>query len=116
MQELKLPHIAPIRFAKKILTKEGNFATVLIEFETIATLPMLVEAAAQSSAAFRVDDSENGFLASIKGVKLFQKPSSLSLIAKIEDAHRLDAMRYVNFEIFQEDILIASGTLVIVTT
>jgi len=113
MQEIKLPHLAPIRFAQKILLKEGKMARVSLAFGMLPSLAMMVEAAAQSSAAFRVNDSENAYLVSIKGVKLHQNPTQENLVAEIIDAHRLDMMRYVEFQIFEQETCIASGTLVI---
>ncbi len=113
MTEIKLPHLAPIKFAKYTLSKDEKSADVLIEYEQIPTLPMLVEAAAQSSASFRVNDKESAFLVSLKGIKLLQKPTQLKLVAHVTDEHRLDKMRYVGFEIFEDKMTIATGTLVI---
>lgn len=113
MTEIKLPHRLPIKFAKYVLKKEEKYADVLIEFEQIPSLPMLVEAAAQSSASFRVNDKENAFLVSLKGIKLLQKPTKMQLTAHVTDEHRLDVMRYVGFEILEDAKTIATGTLVI---
>jgi hypothetical protein len=113
MTEIILPHLAPIKFAKFTLEKDEVSAKVLIEFEQIPTLPMLVEAAAQSSASFRTNDSESAFLVSLKGIKLLQKPTKMQLVAHVRDEHRLDKMRYVGFDIYEDDTCVASGTLVI---
>jgi len=113
MNEIKLPHLAPIKFAKRTLRKDEKSAEVLIEYEQIPTLPMLVEAAAQSSASFRINDKESAFLVSLKGIKLLEQPTKMEFVAHVVDEHRLDRMRYVGFEIFEEKISIATGTLVI---
>lgn len=113
MTEIKLPHLAPIKFAKFTLEKDEKSARVLVEFEQIPTLPMLIEAAAQSSAAFRTDDKESAFLVSLKDIKLLQKPTKTRLLAHVRDEHRLDKMRYVGFDVFQDETRVASGTLVI---
>ncbi len=113
MQEIILPHLAPILFAKKIVTKTEKTADVLVEFNQIPTLPMLVEAAAQSTSAFRLNDKESAFLVSFKGIKLLQKPTKMEFIAHVVDEHCLDKMRYVGFEIFEEKVSVATGTLVI---
>jgi len=113
MQKIKLPHLAPLRFAQEILVKKEKMARVSLEFGMLPSLAMMVEAAAQSSAAFRINDKENAYLVSIKGVKLHQNPTQANLVAEIFDAHRLDKMRYVEFQVFEEDTLLASGTLVI---
>ena len=113
MTKIKLPHLAPIRFAQDILQKEEKTARVSLEFEMLPSLAMLVEAAAQSTAAFRESDNENAYLVSLKNIKLIQKPLQKSLEVFIVDEHRLDKMRYVGFEIFEKEISIATGTLVI---
>mgnify|MGYP006995601455 CR=1 FL=1 len=113
MIEIKLPHIAPLKFAKFTLEKEEKRARVLVEFDQVPTLPMLVEAAAQSSASFRMDDSENAFLVSLKNIELLNTPSKKSFEAEIVDEHRLENLRYVKFEIFEEKSVVANGTLVI---
>ncbi len=113
MTEIKIPHLAPIKFAKYTLTKGEAFADVLIKFEQIPTLPMLVEAAAQSTASFKVDESEHAFLVSLKDIKLLQEPTKMELIAHVTDEHRLEQMRYVGFEIFEDETCVANGTLVI---
>lgn len=114
MREIKLPHLAPLKFAKSTLEKDEKSSRVLIEFEQIPSLPMLVEAAAQSSASFRINDKENAFLVSLKGIKLLQKPTKMSLVVHARDEHRLDQMRYVGFDIFEDEtVCVATGTLVI---
>lgn len=113
MEKIKLPHLPPIRFAREILQTDGKDADVLIEFEQIPTLPMLVEAAAQSCAAFRKSDDESAFLVSFKGVKLLKKPVKQKLVAHVTEEHRLDFMRYVDFVIRDENDSIAAGKLVL---
>jgi len=114
MLVLDLPHLPPILFAKKLLKKDGNMADVLIEFDESPTLPMLVEAAAQSSAAFRKREDESAFLASIKNVELLVEPKSTTFIAQIIDEHTFDSFRYVSFKIFEsDDKLVAKGSFVL---
>jgi len=113
MTEIKLPHIAPIKFANYTLQKDALSARVSLEFPQVPTLAMMVEAAAQSSASFRVNDKENAYLVSLKGIKLLQKPTSMKLEAKVTDLHRLEQMRYVGFEIYEKETCVATGTLVI---
>lgn len=113
MTQIKIPHLAPIKFAHSIVQKEDTFADVLVQFGQIPTLAMLVEAAAQSTAAFKVDESEHAFLVSLKDIKLIQEPTKTELLAHVIDEHRLDKMRYVRFEIREDKVLIADGTLVI---
>ena len=113
MSEIKLPHIAPIKFAHYVLQKDEKSARVSLEFPQLPSLAMMVEAAAQSSASFRSNDSENAYLVSLKGIKLLQKPTKMKLEVKVTDEHRLEQMRYVGFEIFEDETCVATGTLVI---
>ena len=113
MVAIKLPHLAPIRFAKEVLVKEEKSARVSLSFGMIPSLSMMVEAAAQSSAAFRENDKENAYLVSLKGIKLLQKATQNELEVEIFDAHRLDRMRYVEFKVYEKESCLATGTLVI---
>jgi len=113
MKAIKLPHLAPVLFAKEVLFKEDKIAKVLVEFPMLPSLAMMIEAAAQSSAAFRENDRENAYLVSLKGIKLLEKATQTSLEIEIVDAHRLDKMRYVEFKVFEGEVCVASGTLVI---
>ncbi len=113
MPELQLPHLPPILFAKKLLKKDGDMANVLIEFDEYPTLAMLLEAAAQSSSAFRKHEDESAFLVSTKDVELLMEPNSTILTAQIKDEHTLDNFRYVSFQIFESDKLIAKGSFVL---
>ncbi len=113
MIEIQLPHLPPILFAKKLLKKDGNMANVLIEFEEYPTLAMLLEAAAQSSSAFRKHEEESAFLVSARDVELLMEPNSTVLTAQIIDEHTLDNFRYVSFQIFESDKLIAKGSFVL---
>lgn len=113
MTKIQLPHLAPLKFAQNILQKDEKTARVSLEFGMVPSLAMLVEAAAQSSAAFKSEDNESAYLVSLKNIKLLQKPSQENLEVFIVDEHRLDKMRYVGFEIFEKEVSVATGTLVI---
>ncbi len=113
MSELQLPHLSPILFAKKLLKKDGDIANVLIEFDEYPTLAMLLEASAQSSSAFRKHKDESAFLVSAKDVELLMEPNSTILTAQIKDEHTLGNFRYVSFQIFESDKLIAKGSFVL---
>lgn len=64
---MNLPHLPPVLFAKKVLQKDGEKASVLCEFPYLPTLPMLLEAAAQASSCF--GDLNEGFLVGASDVK-----------------------------------------------
>lgn len=114
---MNLPHLPPIRFAKKILTCKEKRASVLCEFPCLPTLPMLTEAAAQASSAFAKSDTpRNGFLVLIKDVVLHVKAQSLTCVIMIEERLSLGNSSEFYFEVFEEEggVMNASGSLMIV--
>ncbi len=113
MKELNLPHLAPIRFAKYLISEEDDTKVVKVAFETIPSLSMLVESAAQSSAAFDDGSGRMGFLVTLKNIKLFEKPSALEYSVAVTSGQAIDSLTYFTFEIFDEDKLIVSGTYII---
>ncbi|SFV62640.1 3-hydroxydecanoyl-[ACP] dehydratase [hydrothermal vent metagenome] len=114
MQELSLPHIAPIRFADKILFKEETTARVSLTFDSLPNLGMMIEAAAQSSAAFSDGTKKGGFLVSLKNIKLLQKPTKLELEVSLSNEHTLQDMSYFSFLIYEGSVELVSGSFVIV--
>lgn len=113
MQELNLPHQEPIRFAKYIISKELNRARVKIEFDEIPSLAMMIEAAAQSSAAIGEGDAKMGFLVSLKNVKLLQTPLKKSLEVEIVNEHNMENMKMMNFDIFDDETKVSTGSFMI---
>ena len=113
MKELNLPHKAPIRFAQYAISKEGDTHRVKVKFDTIPTLAMIVEAAAQSSAAFDDGNSKMGFLVTLKNIKLLQKPMVREYEVDVTSGAQVDALTYFTFETYDADILVAKGTFII---
>ena len=113
MTELNLPHLDPIKFAKYVISRDDKEAIVRIGFDSVPSLGMLVEAVAQSSAAFGDGDPKMGYLVTIKNIELIQKASSLEYDAKIISAHQIDKLNYFTFEIFDKEILVAKGEFII---
>lgn len=113
MKELNLPHKDPIRFAKHAVSKDGDTYTVKVKFETVPSLPMIVEAAAQSSAAFDDGNSKMGFLVTLKNIKLLEKPTALEYDVKVTSGAQIDSLTYFSFETFDNDLVIAKGTFII---
>lgn len=113
MKELNLPHQDPIRFAKYIISKDETSALVRVEFTSLPSLAMLVEAAAQSSGAFSEAEEKMGFLVTLKNVKLLQKAEALEYDIRVTYQHSLDALTYFSFEVISAKRLIASGVFVI---
>ncbi|MEA2073191.1 MAG: hypothetical protein U9O86_06355 [Campylobacterota bacterium] len=114
MSELNLPHQSPILFAKKILSRKDSTARVLIEFEEVPSLSMLIEASAQSTAAFSDGSQSGGYLASMKNVKLLSRPETKSLEVEVTQKHSLENMTLIDFEVYEKEILCSKGSLTIV--
>ena len=113
MKELNLPHLAPVRFAKYLISKESDWALVRVEFDSPPSLAMLVEAAAQSSAAFSDGSEKMGFLVTLKNIKLLQKAEATEYDVRVTYKHALDALTYFSFEVNDKEKVIASGVFVI---
>jgi len=113
MSELNLPHIAPIRFAKNTLHKDSTVARVAVEFPQIPSLSMMIEASAQSCAAFSDGSEKGGYLVGMKNVKLLNKASEKSLEVEVVMKHSIENMSLVDFEVYQESLLLSKGSLTI---
>jgi len=113
MRELKLPHIAPIRFAQEILRDTQESKRVSLVFEEIPSLGMMVEAAAQSSAAYGNEDAQSGFLVSLKNVKRLQNPTKKELEVSLVNESNLGTMSSFSFEVFEAEVLCVSGNFIV---
>ncbi|WP_415396535.1 hypothetical protein [Sulfurimonas sp. CS5] len=113
MKELNLPHQEPLKFARYIVSKDDILAVVKVQFNEIPTLPMLVEAAAQSSAAFDDGDEQVGFLVTLKNIKLLNKPIALEYDIKVIFEYQLDSLTYFKFEVYDKDIAVSNGIFII---
>lgn len=113
MQALNLPHKEPIRFAKIIISKALNRAKVRIVFDEIPSLAMLIEAAAQSSSAIGESNGSMGFLVSLKNVELFTAPTKMTLEVDVVNKHNIENMKMMDFDVFEDEIKVAAGSLII---
>lgn len=109
---LNLPHQPPILFAKKILSKSENSVQVLVEFGSIPTLAMMMEAAAQSSSAFS-DKALEGYVVSCSNLALHSKAKKTIFTAHITSKMQTDTLHDVHFEIKDEDTLLSSGDILL---
>jgi len=114
MLELNLPHKEPIRFAKHIISQELNRARVAIEFDEIPSLAMMIEAAAQSSAAIGESDTKMGFLVSLKNVKLLTPPTKKNLEVEVVNEHNMETMKMMSFDVFEDETKVSTGAFMIV--
>ena len=113
MKELNLPHKDPIKFAKYVVSSEGDTNRVRIKFDTIPSLAMLVEASAQSSASFGEGNTKMGYLVTLKNIKLLATPQSLEYDVEVTSGHSVDALTYFSFEVLDVKTPIASGIFII---
>ena len=105
---MNLPHQEPILFAKKLIKKDENSLHVKCEFPYFPTLPMLFEAAAQSSAGFSSEQKE-GFLVAGSDIKLNKKVNKTELIIEVQKKINMGNMTMFDFTV--EDF--ASGKFTI---
>jgi len=113
---VNLPHGETLRFAKEVIRKELNTATVLCEFAETPTLPMFIEAAAQASVAFAPsDEALIGFLVTTRKVKLLAPLQVKSYHFKITREAEIGTMKKFFFEAFdrQENVKYVSGSITI---
>ena len=115
---MNLPHMRPLLFAGNIVDKNINTATVLCEFEDTPTLPMLMEAAAQSSAAFSsADNVTAGFFISCKNIRLLTPTSGKHFHIKVTIEAEVDNIKKIFFEAFDisEKTKYATGSITLLT-
>jgi hypothetical protein len=113
---LNLPHIEPLLFAKSILSKDNDEATVLCEFEEKPNLSTFVEAAAQSCSALNDDPNVTiAFLASVKNIKLVESIEDLGYHIDVKANARINNIGQFEFKV--KDLkgkIIAIGEITIV--
>ncbi|MDR1615346.1 MAG: hypothetical protein LBS26_07270 [Campylobacteraceae bacterium] len=109
---LKLPHKPPILFAKEILHKGEDWAEVAVEFPKPPTLGMMMESAAQSSAALNNSEKE-GYLLSCSNLILHKEPTAVKFNAHIKNIMSNSSLNEICFEIKEQNTLISSGTLLV---
>lgn len=110
MKELKLPHKTPVIFAKDILSKNNSTAIVRVEFDYLPSLAMIVEASAQSSAAFSNQEGELAFLISVKDIKQIEEFTELEYNIKITCVQQLGVFKSFEFVVIHNSKLFADGT------
>lgn len=116
---MKLPHLAPLIFAKEIIKKDDETAQILCEFEETPKIFTFIEAAAQSSSSF-VDPVKPmlGFLATIKDITLHQPLQSLQYIVDLKLEAHIGEYRQFYFEAFNktnpQTVLISGNFTVII--
>ena len=110
--EIKLPHLAPLKFAKEIVSQDENEARVVVAFDEIPSLAMLIESAAQSSSALEQNtEIKNALLVGMKNIKLHQNPSQLNFEVNVKNTHSLENMKLIDFDVYELERIIANGSI-----
>ncbi|MCJ8328161.1 MAG: hypothetical protein MJK08_13795 [Campylobacterales bacterium] len=113
---MNLPHLKPIRFVDKLISRSDNSILVKCEFPYLPSLAMLSESAAQSSFFFSKDTENNkiGFLVRLKNIKIKNEIKDKSYFLKIIQNVQVDKLSEYSFEVLNNDIIYAEGRFTIV--
>jgi hypothetical protein len=103
MIRLNIPHQAPIKFAQEVLAMTSMTAKIRAAFPFEPTLGMLIEAAAQSSAAFSSTVKRIGVIVALKEVKLLQAPYVLDMIVNIKIEASVGELTEISFEVLNQE-------------
>jgi hypothetical protein len=109
---LKLPHKPPILFVREILDKGDDWAIVSAQFPKPPTLGMIMESAAQSSAALSGSENE-GYLLSCSNLTLHKEPKSTIFDIHIKTLASNAALNEIGFEAKEQNTLVASGVILV---
>ncbi|MEA1914309.1 MAG: hypothetical protein U9N30_03240 [Campylobacterota bacterium] len=117
---MNLPHQKPLLFAKELILLDENTVEVMCVFPQQPTLPMFIEAAAQSSAAFNTQDKLTmGVVISFKNTVLEESSCALTYCLRVKKLTQINTIHQFSFEALdaQKNTQIASGefTLLIET-
>lgn len=113
---MQLPHTEPIRFAFDIKSVDEENSIVSCKFPYAPTLPMLCEAAAQSSASFASKDEKPkmGFLISLKNIEQIEETKDLEYLINITKGLNFGSMTEFLFQVEnEEEKIFAKGALTV---
>jgi len=115
MPDFAIPHTAPLRFVKTLISTNEQNAQVEIAFDEIPTLGMLLEAAAQSSSGIANQNINGrvGFLVTLKNIKLLSEPNTQNFQVTTTLDHKIENYMYLTFSILDKSINIVTGSFVI---
>jgi len=112
----RLPHLAPVRFIKKVLLADEIESASVVEFKEKPTLSAIVEAAAQNvifiASLYR--DYDGGVLTAIKSVNLFEPLVQGDYKVESKISTRLDNFSLFKFKLSQNDKVFVEGEMSII--
>ena len=116
MDDFSIPHLPPVRFVKELIKTDETSVSVKVAFNEEPTLGMLIEAAAQSSSGIKDDENNGrmGFVITLKNIKLLQEVDSKEFVVYVELVHKLDDFKSLSFEIYDKEIVVATGSFSII--
>jgi len=117
----RLPHKSPVKFVDAVLADNEFDARTRVSFTSAPTLPMLVEAAAQTSVFVRVseikkalgipeDDTVQGMLLKMKADRHAESDKTSFEIA-VEYRSNLDNFFVMDFNVYDGSEVVASGSI-----
>ena len=109
---INLPHQKPILFVEKLINQNETTLTTLCRFPTIPTLPMIIEASAQSSAFFS-EKSRVGFLVMAKDFELLKRLEDKIYKITIDKKMVINNISEFFCQLYERDYLVAKGDFII---
>ncbi len=107
-----IPHLYPIRFVTDEYSLDRDTITVYTDFPMVPTLMMYVEAAAQTSAYFQPEKSNEGFLAKAHGLKLYKVPTSTTSKIVVICEHVVGLVASFSFIGYEGSEIVVSGNFI----
>jgi CRISPR/Cas system CMR-associated protein Cmr5 small subunit len=113
MANLILPHKYPLNFAKKVVESTKNTKKVLCQFESLPTISMLLEAAAQSTVSFCKSKQTKGVLIKANNIELLRPIYNMTYICQIQILCDINNWSKYNFEVFDKAEKVCTGSILI---
>lgn len=107
-----VPHLYPIRFITDEYLVDSNVVTACADFPMVPTLMMYVEAAAQASAYFQPEKSNEGFLAKVYDLKLYKVPISTTSKIVVTCEHVAGLVASFSFIGYEGSEIVVSGSFI----
>jgi hypothetical protein len=100
---IDIPHLPPIRFAQEV-TKQIDAQTVVVRcvFQAPPSMAQMIEAAAQASAGFGIQEGQDGYLVQVKDVNVIEKPTQTTLFVKVSNTATLGNTSQFTFTFFND--------------
>ena len=111
---MNLPHGPFLLFAKECVQKQEEYVVVHCIFPTTPTLTMFLEAAAQSTVGFDMEeDAKMGFLTIGKDIKKLSNILTTEYLIKVSKDVYIEQYHQFHFDAFDKEteVKVVSGSL-----